>query len=117
MVAILPDSRASNWEDDLRQLALKHEVVAITVDDPRELDLPDAGWVELEDAETGERLLVDTTDRATRQRLRIAAEQTRLGRARSLQQTGVDHVALRTDQPYAQALHRVFALRARRMKR
>ncbi len=117
VVVILSDFRATDWEDDLRQLALKHEVVAITVDDPREVDLPDAGWVELEDAETGTRLLVDTTDRGTRATLKIAAEQTRVERARALHQTGVDHVALRTDQPYAQALHRAFALRARRMRR
>jgi len=117
VIAILSDFRAVQWEDDLRRLALKHEVVAITVDDPRELDLPEAGWVELEDAETGERLLVDTTDREARVKLRVAAERARTARARLLQQIGVDHVALRTDQPYAQALHRAFALRARRLRR
>ncbi|MBI4420191.1 MAG: DUF58 domain-containing protein [Gemmatimonadetes bacterium] len=117
VVAILSDFRASEWEDDLRQLAGKHEVVAITVDDPREIDLPDAGWVELEDAENGDRLLVDTTDPGTRLKLRMAADRTRRARARALHQIGVDHVALRTDQPYAQELHRAFALRARRMRR
>lgn len=117
IIVVLSDFRASDWEGDLRRLARKHELVAITIDDPREMDLPDAGWVELEDAETGERMLVDTTDRETRVGLRTAAEQMRQGRARALAQTGVDHVALRTDEPYAQALHRAFALRARRMSR
>jgi uncharacterized protein (DUF58 family) len=117
IVAILSDFRATDWEKDLRRLSLRHELVAITVDDPREIDLPNAGWVELEDAETGERILVDTTDRDARLKLRMAAEQARNARARMLKQVGVDHVALRTDQPYAQALHRAFALRARRMSR
>ena len=117
VIVILSDFRATDWENDLRRLALRHELVAITVDDPRELDLPDAGWVELEDAETGQRLLVDTTDRRSRLNVRMAAEQALNARARTLKQIGVDHVALRTDQPYAQALHRAFALRARRMSR
>jgi uncharacterized protein (DUF58 family) len=117
VIAVLSDFRASDWEKDLRRLSLKHELVAITIDDPRELDLPDAGWVELEDAETGKRILVDTANRETRIKLRTAAEQVRAARARALKQIGVDHVALRTDQPYAQALRRAFALRARRMRR
>ena len=117
VIVILSDFRAADWERDLKRLSLRHELVAITVDDPREIDLPNAGWVELEDAETGQRLLVDTTDRDARLRLRMAAEQARNHRARALTQIGVDHVALRTDQPYAQALHRAFALRARRMSR
>jgi len=117
VVAVLSDFRATDWENDLRYMAARHEVVAITVDDPREIDLPDAGWIELSDAETGERLLVNTTDRDTRIRLRVAAESARKARARVLEQTGVDHVALRTDQAYAQELHNAFARRARRLRR
>ncbi|MSR07300.1 MAG: DUF58 domain-containing protein [Gemmatimonadetes bacterium] len=117
VVCVLSDFRAADWENDLKHLAARHEVVAITVDDPREIELPDAGWVELKDAETGERLLVNTTKREMRVRLRIAADAMRTARARTLEQIGVDHVALRTDEPYAQALHRAFARRARRMRR
>jgi uncharacterized protein (DUF58 family) len=117
VIAILSDFRATDWESDLQRLTRRHELIAITVDDPRELDLPNAGWVELEDAETGQRVLVDSTDRDARLKLRMAAEQVRNTRAKALKQIGVDHVALRTDQPYAQALHRAFALRARRLSR
>ncbi len=86
--------------------------MAITVDDLREMELPSAGWVELEDAESGDRLLVDTSSEGTRTKLQIAS-----ARARSLKFAGVDHVELRTDQPYAEALHRAFAERARRLRR
>ena len=55
IIVVVSDFRAEGWEEALGQLAARHEVVAITVDDPREYDLPDAGWVELEDAETGKR--------------------------------------------------------------
>jgi uncharacterized protein (DUF58 family) len=117
IVVVISDFRAGGWELPLRRLSLRHEVVAITVDDPREFELPDSGWIELEDAETGGRALVDTSDPGARLRLRIAAEEQRLGRARALQRAAVDHVALATDRPYAQTLHSAFARRARRMLR
>jgi uncharacterized protein (DUF58 family) len=117
IVVVISDFRASGWEMPLRRLALRHEVVAITVDDSREFELPDAGWIELEDAETGGRALVDTSDPGARLQLRIAADEQRLARARALKRAAVDHVALATDRPYAQALHAAFARRARRMQR
>jgi uncharacterized protein (DUF58 family) len=117
IVVVLSDFRATGWELPLLRLTRRHEVVAITVDDPREFNLPDAGWIELEDAESGARMLVDTTDGPARLRLRVAAEERRLQRAKALQRVGVDHIALETATPYAQALHVAFARRARRLQR
>jgi len=117
IVVVLSDFRAEGWEDAMAQVAARHEVVAITVDDPREYDLPDAGWVELEDAETGQRLLVDTSHGPTRTRIRIAAEKLQQERTRKLVQAGVDRVALQTTVPYGPPLRRAFAERARRLSR
>ncbi|MCH9014202.1 MAG: DUF58 domain-containing protein [Gemmatimonadetes bacterium] len=117
IIVVISDFRDSGWERQLRNLSHRHEVVAVTVDDPKELELPDVGWVEIEDAETGERLLIDTSDSEARIRLRIAAEEMRLSRAKALDYAGADHVALRTDRPYARALHNAFAKRARRLRR
>ena len=117
IVVVVSDFRAKGWERPLMQLSAKHEVVAITVDDPREYELPDVGWIELQDAETGTRELVDTSDAGARLRLRIAAEEQRLARSRALKRVNVDHVALSTAEPYTQALHDAFAARARRMLR
>lgn len=117
IVVVLSDFRAAGWEESLARLARRHEVVAITVDDPREMELPPAGWIELEDAESGARTLVDSAHPRTRLALMMAAEKVRLHRARLLKQAQVDHIALRTDQPYAEALHRTFAERARRLRR
>jgi uncharacterized protein (DUF58 family) len=117
IVVVISDFRDDNWETQLRNLSARHDVVAITVDDPREMDLPEVGWVELEDAETGDRVLVDTTDSEARLRVRIAAEETRLRRARALEHSGADHLSLRTDRPYDKAMHETFARRARRFKR
>jgi len=117
IVVVISDFRASGWELPLQRLARRHEVVAITVDDPREIELPDSGWVELEDLETGQRALVDTSDEGARLKLRIAAEELQLARSRLLQRASVDHVPLMTDRPYAQTLHTAFAARARRLHR
>ena len=117
IVVVLSDFLAEGWEKPLRRLAARHEVVAIVVNDPRERDLPESGWIELADAETGRRVLVDTGDRAVRDRVRTLAEKRREERARMLAAAGVDTVLLTTGSDYAIPLRRAFALRARRLRR
>jgi uncharacterized protein (DUF58 family) len=63
------------WERPLLRLTERHEVVAVRMVDPREYELPDAGLLFVQDAETGEQLLVDSSDPELRRRLRAAAEQ------------------------------------------
>jgi uncharacterized protein (DUF58 family) len=117
IVAVLSDFLADGWEKPLRRLAARHEVVAIVIEDPRELELPESGWVEMADAETGRRVLVDTGSRDVRDRLRMLAERRRTDRARLLRAAGVDQILLRTDASYALPLRQAFALRARRLRR
>ena len=117
IVVVLSDFLARGWDQPLRQLAVRHDVVAVAVDDPRETDLPDAGWIELEDAETGARLVVDTGERQVRGRFRALAEKRREERNRAFAAAGVDQVQITTHTDYAQALRRAFAQRARRLGR
>jgi len=117
IVVVLSDFRADGWKEPLAQLAARHEIVAITVDDPRELELPDVGWVDFEDSETGQRVLLDTSHTPARGRVRAAAVRQLQERSRRLVQAGVDRAALRTDVPYAGPLRRAFHERARRLKR
>jgi hypothetical protein len=117
IVVVLSDFRAAGWEEPLERLARRHEVVAITVDDAREVNLPDAGWVELEDAENGRRVLLDAGHAPTRHDVRVAAERFLVERTRKLTLAGVDRVGLRTDTPYAGPLRQAFAARARRLRR
>jgi uncharacterized protein (DUF58 family) len=117
IVVVLSDFFATGWEGPMRRLAARHEVVAITVDDPREHQLPDAGWIELDDAETGQRTLVDAGNPAVRSRVRVTADRRRVDRHRGLTAAGVDHIALSTEKDYSLPLHRAFALRARRLHR
>jgi len=117
IIVVLSDFRAEGWEEPLARLSAQHDVVAITIDDPREQRLPDAGWLDLEDAETGRRLLLDTSHTATRHRVLAASERQLQERTRQLVRAGVDRVALQTNIPYAVPLRRAFAERARRLKR
>jgi uncharacterized protein (DUF58 family) len=117
IVVVLSDFLAQDWEQPLRRLAARHEVVAITVEDGREQELPDAGWIELEDAESGQRTLVDSGNRRVRARIALAASKRREERARSLAAAGVDQVVLSTAVNYALPLRRAFAARARRLHR
>lgn len=117
IVVVLSDFRAEGWEDPLARLAQHNDLVAITIDDPREVVLPRAGWVDVRDAETGRRILLDTSHPPTRAHLLGAAERVLQDRGRKLFQAGVDRVALRTDVPYGVALRRAFHARARRLRR
>jgi uncharacterized protein (DUF58 family) len=117
IVVVLSDFIAEGWERPLRRLGARHDVVAITVDDPREHDLPESGWIEIVDAESDRRVLVDTGSREVRARLTLLADRRREDRARALAASGADHVRLETGRDYAIPLRRAFARRARRINR
>jgi hypothetical protein len=87
------------------------------VDDPREHELPESGWIEIVDAESDRRILVDTGSREVRARLALLAGRRREDRARSLAASGADHVRLETGRDYTIPLRRAFARRARRINR
>ncbi|MEU4621319.1 DUF58 domain-containing protein [Actinoplanes sp. NPDC023801] len=92
------------WDRPLAQLTHRHEVVVIRVVDPAELDLPDLGLVLVEDAETGEQLLVDTSDPLLRARLteQVTAREDEL--AAGMRRAGVDAHRITTDQDMLAAL-------------
>jgi uncharacterized protein (DUF58 family) len=102
------------WERGLSQLAQRHEVVALRLCDPLERQLPDVGLVLMEDAETGEQLLVDTHDTGFRERFDLAAAQREADLRAALVHAGVDGLELHTDEPLDEALMRFTQLRKRR---
>jgi len=105
---------APGWEKPLAQLAQRHDVVAVRLLDPLELELPDVGLVTLRDPETGEQLHVDTRDKAFRHRFaRLAAEREAELRD-SLARAGADTLELATDDDLLDALVRFMELRGRR---
>ena len=106
----------AGWEKPLGMLAQKHEVVAVRLLDPMELELPDLGLIPITDLETGEQLLVDTHDKGFRQRFARIAAQRESDLRQSLTRAGVDTLELSTDGDLAEALMRFTDLRKRRSR-
>jgi uncharacterized protein (DUF58 family) len=92
------------WEPALTRLSQRHEVVVIRVVDPMELELPDLGLILVEDAETGEQLLADTSDPLFQQRLRAQVAAREAAVESALRRTGVTAHRLSTGQDLAVAL-------------
>ncbi|MGK5738802.1 DUF58 domain-containing protein [Micromonospora sp. URMC 103] len=88
------------WERTLRRLAVRHQVLAVEVTDPRELELPDVGLVTLVDPETGRRREVCTSDRGLRDRYAAAAAAQRDQVRQALRRSGATHLPLRTDRDW-----------------
>jgi uncharacterized protein (DUF58 family) len=102
------------WERPLSMLAERHELVAIRLVDRRELELPDAGLIVVEDAETGELLSVDTSDPLFRQRFQelVAERQAELRAA--TRRAGIELDEVSTDDDLFRALLRMIERRKRR---
>jgi uncharacterized protein (DUF58 family) len=105
---------APGWERPLTLLSRRHEVLAVRVSDPRESELPDVGPIVLEDAETGQQLVVDTRDRSFRLRFQEASQQREADLSRTFRRAGVDALSLSTEEDLARAIARFAALRRRR---
>ena len=102
------------FERALRPVAARHDVIAVEVRDPHEAALPDLGLVSLEDAETGQVVVVDTGRRRTRQRFAERAEARRAEMHRRLRQLAVEILPLETSRPYERELLAFFDARERR---
>jgi len=94
-----------------------HDLIAITLTDPREIDLPPCGLVELLDAESGARSILDTSDEGLRREYHDNAVQLIKNRTRLFDSIGIDHIDISTDVPYKNALVSFFAKRRHRLGR
>ena len=92
------------WEKPLSLLNQRHEVLAIRLWDPREVDLPDLGMVVMEDAETGEQLFVDTHDKKFRERFHNAAQKREAELRTAFKRAGVDALSLSTEADLVKAI-------------
>jgi uncharacterized protein (DUF58 family) len=102
------------WAQPLAHLAQRHDVVAVRLYDPLEMDLPDLGMLVVQDAETGEQLFVDTHDPAFRRRFEEAAKRRESELRTSFRIAGVDALELATDDDLVDAILRFADLRKRR---
>jgi uncharacterized protein (DUF58 family) len=104
------------WAPALAHLAERHEIVAVRLHDPLELELPDLGLVVVQDAESGEQLLVDTHDRSFRRRFAATAARREAELRAALGEAGVDALELSTDGDLVDAILRFADLRKQRSR-
>jgi uncharacterized protein (DUF58 family) len=111
---LISDFQDPTCGKQLKLAAIHYDLIAITVTDPRELELPNAGLVELTDAETGEKILIDSASAAARKRYNTAARARQLELKDTLTRLGIDRIDVRCDRDYMQDLIRFFKTRERR---
>jgi uncharacterized protein (DUF58 family) len=117
IVFLLSDFLDRHFESSFKRTGRRHDLIAIRISDPREEELPAVGLLDLEDAETGERLLLDTNSAAVRDAFQEAAERRRTTLRQMARQARVDLIEVSTDGGHLDALIRFFRLRERRLRR
>ena len=117
IIFVVSDFQADDLEHPLKLLAQRHDVVAVTVDDPSEFALPDIGLARFVDPETGLTLDVDTSDPAVRAQFQASVEEELNARRRLLRRLAIDEIAVRTDQPFIEPLLKFFRARETRVRR
>jgi uncharacterized protein (DUF58 family) len=113
IVVLVSDFFDDGYAKPLRALGGRHDVVAVHLQDPRELALPDAGLLALRDAETGRPVLVDTASREARDAFAEAAAARLAATRDALRSARVEAVTVRTDQDYVEPLAAFFRQRVR----
>lgn len=111
---LVSDFMETDHETPLRIANRRHDIIAVTVTDPREEELPNVGLINVRDAESGKEVMVDTSDRTVRRAYADAAAKRARDRDEIFQRTRVDAIHVRTDESYIEEIYRFFRMRERR---
>ena len=115
-IFIISDFITEDFEKSLRILKNRHEVILVNVSDVRESDIPDIGYVLLEDGETGEQFLLDTSDKGFRERYADIVRQRSEALSERMKRLKVDMINIRTDQPFEIPMRQFFRMKERRTR-
>lgn len=113
---LMSDFLTSGFEHTLRITNKRHDMIAVSITDPRELEIPNVGFITLKDAETGETTLIDTSDKKLRRAFYLQNTKNREERKKMFRTIGVDMIDLRTDSPYVEPIMNFFRMREKRLK-
>ncbi|MDH5678391.1 MAG: DUF58 domain-containing protein [Nitrospinota bacterium] len=113
---LVSDLRDEGYDKAMAAMGKKHDLIAVRVFDKREESLPDVGYLAVEDAETGERMVIDTSDPALRESFAQATARTNKRKSKDLAAAGVDEVAVDAGGSYVEPLVKFFKLRERRRR-
>jgi len=115
VVFFISDFQAPDFSRALAVSGRRHDFIAVHIRDEREKVLPNIGIITLEDAETGEQIVINTADRGTRGRFTDLADENETDLARTLRRNNIDAIALQTGKDYLPALRSFFKQRVRRL--
>jgi uncharacterized protein (DUF58 family) len=115
VVFLISDFQAPDFSKELSITSRRHDLVAMQIVDPREEELPDVGWLTLEDAETGEQIEVNTSDRRVRVALAERVRALAQTRVKDFRRKRIDTVTIHTNEDYVVPLRTFFRNRERRM--
>jgi uncharacterized protein (DUF58 family) len=117
IIFLISDFLDTGFERSLKLISRRHDLVAITVSDPRERSLPDVGYLELVDAESDRRIVLDSGNRYVREQFEHLASQDELRLRQLLRRTSVDQIDIQTDRSYVPPLIEFFRARERKLGR
>jgi uncharacterized protein (DUF58 family) len=116
VVFLVSDFLSSDFDKMLSIANKKHDLIAIKIADPREIELPNVGFIELEDTETGERIIIDTKKSQVRRTFQEQALKQKKKLDKSFRSMDLDHIYITTDKSYVEPLMAFFRVRARRFR-
>jgi uncharacterized protein (DUF58 family) len=112
---LVSDFLSEGYERDLQLSSKRHDLIPITITDPREMEFPKIGLIELEDAETGERIMVDFRSLGARRDYASGARREYQSRKEMFRSLGIDSIDVVTDKPYIYEILRFFRMRERKL--
>ncbi len=116
VVFLVSDFIAPDFTRPLSVAGRRHDVIAVRMGDRREVELPPLGYIEFEDAETGERMLVNTSNKRFRSEWEALVTRSRADQDKVFRRSKVDVIDIRTDEPYERPLMKFFKERERRFR-
>jgi uncharacterized protein (DUF58 family) len=111
---LISDFQAPDFSKTIRAAAKRHDIIAISITDPAEIDLPDAGLIELTDNETGQTLLVDSSAKSIRRKFKQLSDARRKTLSVMLRKQAIDHIPIITSTDYVNDLVLFFKSRGHR---
>jgi uncharacterized protein (DUF58 family) len=116
VVFLVSDFLSQNYEKLLSVASRKHDLIVIKINDQREMELPDVGLVEVEDAESGEQALIDTANRKAREEFILDRKRQEENLKRTFSSLDLDHISISTDRSYVEPLITFFKYRAKKFR-
>ena len=117
VVFLISDFLSKGYEKPLRVMGKRHDLIAVSVTDPREIKMPDVGLIELEDAETGEIIVIDTGSKAVRGQYEELGTTRQVDLQKLFRSIDIDHLKILNDRDYVSDMVRFFKMRGQRLRK